>query len=137
MLRFQTNVIMLSKEEVSDVISYCQEHGCTYKERLHELGIPEWKFYDSKYKYAIQERKDSVKGQFLQLKTGSDGSLAPFPSFDSPKTGRKADNSRTSTAAASMVSIELQTPTGTMMRIQGDMTPEHLAAIIQSSSRHV
>lgn len=128
---------MLSKEEVSDVISYCQEHGCTYKERLHELGIPEWKFYDSKYKYAIQERKNSVKGQFLQLKTGSDGSLAPFPSFDSPKTGRKADGSRTSTAAASMVSIELQTPTGTMMRIQGDMAPEHLAAIIQSSSRHV
>ena len=78
---------MLSKEEVSDVISYCQEHGCTYKEHLHELGIHEWKFYDSKYKYAIQERKNSVKGQFLQLKTGSDGSLAPFPSFDSPKTG--------------------------------------------------
>lgn len=128
---------MLSKEEVSDVISYCQEHGCTYKERLRELGIPEWKFYDSKYKYAIQERKDSGKGRFLQLKPGSDGSLAPFPSFDSPKTGRKADRPGSSSAPASMLSVELQTSTGTMMRIQGDMTPEHLAAIIQSSSRHV
>ena len=137
MLRFQINVIMLSKEEVSDVISYCQEHGCTYKERLHELGIPEWKFYDSKYKYAIQERKDSGKGRFLQLKPGSDGSLAPFPSFDSPKIGRKADRPGSSSAPASMLSVELQTSTGTMMRIQGDMTPEHLAAIIQSSSRHV
>ena len=49
---------MLSKEEVADVISYCKEHGCSYKERLAELGIPEWKFYDSKYKYAIRERKE-------------------------------------------------------------------------------
>lgn len=128
---------MLSKEEVSDVISYCQEYGCTYKERLQELGIPEWKFYDSKYKYAIQERKDSGKGRFLQLKAGTDGSLATFPSFDSPKTGRKADRPGSSSAPASMLSVELQTSTGTMMRIQGDMTPEHLAAIIQSSSRHV
>ena len=97
----------------------------------------EWKFYDSKYKYAIQERKDSGKGRFLQLKPGSDGSLAPFPSFDSPKTGRKADRPGSSSAPASILSVELQTSTGTMMRIQGDMTPEHLAAIIQSSSRHV
>jgi len=128
---------MLSKEEISDVISYCQEHGCTYKDRLAELGIPEWKFYDSKYRYAIQERNDSNNGQFLQLKPGPDGRMSPLPSFDSPKTGRKSDKSKPSTAQAGMLSIELQTPTGTMMRIQGDMTPEHLAAIIQSSSRHV
>lgn len=79
---------MLSKEEVADVISYCKEHGCSYKERLAELGIPEWKFYDSKYKYAIRERKEFDKGRFLQLRTGSDGSMTPFPSFDSAKTGR-------------------------------------------------
>lgn len=82
---------MLSKEEVSDVILYCKEHGCTYKYRLGELGIPEWKFYDSKYKYALQERGDRARGQFLQLKSGADGSLTPFPSFDSAKTGRRAD----------------------------------------------
>ena len=76
---------MLSKEEVSDVILYCKEHGCTYKDRLGELGIPEWKFYDSKYKYALQERGDRARGQFLQLKSGADGSLTPFPSFDSPQ----------------------------------------------------
>ena len=87
----QNEKIMLSKEEVADVISYCKEHGCSYKERLAELGIPEWKFYDSKYKYAIRERKEFDKGRFLQLRTGSDGSMAPFPSFDSAKTGRKAD----------------------------------------------
>ncbi len=128
---------MLSKEEVADVISYCKEHGCSYKERLAELGIPEWKFYDSKYKYAIRERKEFDKGRFLQLRTGSDGSMTPLPSFDSSKTGRKADKAGRCTPQYSMLSIELQTDSGTMMRIQGEMTPEHLAAIIQSSSRHV
>ena len=128
---------MLSKEEVSDVILYCKEHGCTYKDRLGELGIPEWKFYDSKYKYALRERGDRARGQFLQLKSGADGSLTPFPSFDSPKTGRRADKSNRCPLPHGMLSIELQTATGTMMRIQGDMTPEHLAAIIQSSSRRV
>lgn len=128
---------MLSKEEVADVISYCKEHGCSYKDRLAELGIPEWKFYDSKYKYAIRERKEFDKGRFLQLRTGSDGSMTPFPSFDSAKTGRKADKAGRCTTQYSMLSIELQTDAGTMMRIQGEMTPDHLAAIIQSSSRHV
>ena len=128
---------MLSKEEVADVISYCKEHGCSYKERLAELGIPEWKFYDSKYKYAIRERKEFDKGRFLQLRTGSDGSMTPFASFDSAKTRRKADKASRCTPQYSMLSIELQTDAGTMMRIQGEMTPDHLAAIIQSSSRHV
>ncbi|MCQ2059383.1 MAG: hypothetical protein MJY71_06085 [Bacteroidaceae bacterium] len=57
---------MLSKEEISEVISYCQEHGCSYKDRLTELGIPEWKFYDSKYRYAFQERKIKESGQWLE-----------------------------------------------------------------------
>ena len=91
---FKINVIMLSKEEISEVISYCQEHGCSYKDRLTELGIAEWKFYDSKYRYAIQERKIKESGQFLQLKPSSDGSFVPFPSLDSPKTGRKEDKQK-------------------------------------------
>ena len=122
---------MLSKEEISEVISYCQEHGCSYKDRLTELGIPEWKFYDSKYRYAIQERKIKESGQFLQLKPSSDGSFVLFPSLDSPKTGRKEDKQKC--AQRSMLSIELQTSNGTMMRIQGDMSPEHLAAISYAS----
>ena len=128
---FKINVIMLSKEEISEVISYCQEHGCSYKDRLTELGIAEWKFYDSKYRYAIQERKIKESGQFLQLKPSSDGSFVPFPSLDSPKTGRKEDKQKC--AQRSMLSIELQTSNGTMMRIQGDMSPEHLAAISYAS----
>lgn len=43
---------MLSKEEVSDVLSYCQEHGCTYKDRLFK-ATEEW----------IKERKMKQKSE--------------------------------------------------------------------------
>ena len=74
---------------------------------------------------------DKESGQFLQLKPSSDGSFVPFPSLDSSKTGRKEDKQKF--AQRSMLSIELQTSNGTMMRIQGDMSPEHLAAISYAS----
>ena len=42
---------MMTREEVAEVITYCKENGISYKERLTELGIPIWKFYDSKAQY--------------------------------------------------------------------------------------
>ena len=69
----------MSKEEVAEIMTYCKEKGISYKSRLEELGIPAWKFFDSKSRYAK----------------------------DQPQK---------------MMSIELRTPNGTMMRIQGEMT---------------
>ena len=31
--------IMMSKEEVAEIMNYCKEKGVTYKARLEELGI--------------------------------------------------------------------------------------------------
>lgn len=42
---------MMTKEEVTAIVAYCDEHRKSYKSRLKELGLPEWKFYDSKRKY--------------------------------------------------------------------------------------
>ena len=42
----------MTQEEVASVIHYCKESGITYKTRLAELGIPEWRFYSSKTRYA-------------------------------------------------------------------------------------
>ena len=46
---------MMSKEEVAEIITYCKEKGISYKSRLAELGISEWKFFDSKARYARQQ----------------------------------------------------------------------------------
>ena len=51
---------MMTREEVAEIISYCQTNKITYKARLQELGLPAWKFYEAKAKYA-EEGKHPIK----------------------------------------------------------------------------
>lgn len=57
---------MMTKEEVAQVIAYCDENKISYKQRLSELGINPWNFYDAKRKYAPKEGGENT-GEFLQL----------------------------------------------------------------------
>lgn len=120
----------MTREEVAEIMSYCQEHSVSYKSRLAELGIPGWKFFDSKARYAKdQTESQSADGEFLQLSAG--GAFVPMPSFAST-TGRKPKSKKSDTQAQ-MMSIELKTPGGTLMRIQGEFDASFLRAIIQGS----
>lgn len=124
---------MMSKEEVAEIMTYCKEKGISYKSRLEELGIPAWKFFDSKSRYAKEQSESpSSNGEFLQLTSG--GAFVPMPSF-AATTGRGF--SKKKEQPQKMMSIELRTPNGTMMRIQGEMTLQYIQAIIQASSGRV
>lgn len=124
---------MMSKEEVAEIITYCREKGISYKSRLEELGIPGWKFFDSKSHYAKEQAESPASGgEFLQLTTG--GAFVPMPSF-SATTGRGF--SKKKDQPQKMMSIEIRTPNGTMMRIQGEMTLQYVQGIIQASSGRV
>ena len=110
----------MTREEVAEVITFCKKNDISYKARLAELGIPAWKFYDSKSRYALEQESSEAKGEFLQLYDG--GSSVPMPSF-AAMSGRKAKG-RKEASASQMLSIELRTPNCTMMRIQGEIGPE-------------
>lgn len=43
---------MMTKEEVASIVKYCNDNGVSYKARLSELGVPEWKFFEGKRRYA-------------------------------------------------------------------------------------
>ena len=103
----------MTKEEVAQVIAYW------------------WSFYDAKRKYAPKE-DDENAGEFLQLVPG--GSVLPNPIKPSRSRSSKQKDSAHGTVA---VSIELRTPTGTMMRISGNLTGRELKDIIIASSAHV
>ena len=45
----------MTREEVEEVITYCKKNDISYKARSAELGIPAWKFYDSKFRYALEQ----------------------------------------------------------------------------------
>ena len=122
---------MMTKEEVAQVIAYCDENKISYKQRLSALGISPWNFYDAMRKYAPKEEGDNA-GEFLQLIPGR--SFLPNPIKPSRSRSSKQKGSAQRAVA---VSIELRTPTGTMMRIIGNMTGRELKEIIIASSTHV
>lgn len=122
---------MMTKEEVAQVIAYCDENKISYKQRLSDLGIAPWTFYDAKRKYAPKEEGDNA-GEFLQLVP--EGSFLPNPIKPSRSRSSKQKDSSQGAVA---VSIELRTPTGTMMRISGNLTGRELKDIIIASSTHV
>lgn len=122
----------MTQEEVASVMLYCKERGITYKARLSELGIPEWRFYSSKGRYARAQSGD-VAGEFIQLTGG--GPLVPTPSFSGRNTPQR--KTRKQVNPLREMSVELRTPTGTLIHIRGEMSESDLTAIIQASSGHV
>ena len=123
----------MTKEEVASIVKYCNDNGVSYKARLSELGVPEWKFFENKRRYAKEQASSALPaGEFLQLTAGGD--FVPMPSF-AAKTGRWL--SKKNVQAPKMISVELRTPNGTMMRIQGELDKEYLQSIIQASSVRV
>ena len=101
---------MMTKEEVAQVIAYCDENKISYRQRLSELGISPWSFYDAKRMYGPKEEGDNA-GEFLQLIPG--GSFLPNPIKPSRSRSSKQKESAQETVA---VSIDLRKPTGTMLR---------------------
>ena len=122
---------MLTRKEIAEIVQYCKENGVTYKSRLKEIGISEWRFYESKRRYAEAQASERESGEFLQLVRGNN-------SFPEPVlTNRKAGKSRKSGYESIAMSIEMRTQTGAVLRIQGNLDATMIQAIIQASSSHV
>ena len=122
---------MMTKEEVAQVITYCEENKISYKQRLAEMGVTPWSFYDAKRKYAPKQEGDNA-GEFLQLMPGE--TFLPNPIKPARSKSGKQKNTEKGVIA---ISIELRTPTGTLMRISGDLTGRELRDIILASSTRV
>ncbi|WP_417573164.1 hypothetical protein [Phocaeicola sp.] len=116
---------MMTKEEVASIVLYCKEHNVSFKSRFEELGIVPWRFYEAKCRYG----KDKSNGL---LEIGSQGIFIPCPDLNH-HTKRPTD---CSTDSGNM-SIELQTSTGVIMRIQGCLDSAQLQSIILSATGHV
>lgn len=122
---------MLTRKEIAEIVQYCKEKGVSYKNRLKEIGIAEWRFYESKRRYAEAQASERESGEFLQLVRGND-------SFPEPVlTDRKTGKGRKSGQESIPMSIEMRTQTGAVLRIRGNLDAAMIQAIIQASSSHV
>jgi len=41
----------MTKEEVASIVLHCTEQKVSFKSRLEELGIAQWRFYEAKGRY--------------------------------------------------------------------------------------
>lgn len=119
---------MLSKEQVLDIIAYCDGHGVQRKVRLRELGISEWNFYKSRRQYLRQEKINAeAPGTFIQL--GSGGGFVPGTVTEME---RQVNPGRQNVGKGEDLTVECQTIRGGMVRINGKINAELLCALIKN-----
>lgn len=70
----------MTREEVAEIMTYCQEHTVSYKDRLAELGIAPWRFYDAKSRYAKTTSTSRILRRRV-LATGSWWDICSSASF--------------------------------------------------------
>ena len=122
----------MTREEILSIEEYCAEHKVSHRKRLEELNIPFWHFYKAKKKYRKDAEQGSQSGEFIQLSSGKYVPQTMPPARTSGSSGKackpKAEKSE------SYLTIELQTRTGTAIRIQGVITPAHLRELIAAGN---
>lgn len=119
---------MLSKEEVLEIISYCDTHGVQRKARLRELGITEWNFYKSRRQYMRQEKANpATNGSFIQL--GTEGTFVPATVTEME---RQVNPRQHNGARAEDLTVECRTSRGGMVRLQGKLNAELLSALVMN-----
>lgn len=117
----------MTKEEIAAIVLYCKQQNVSFKSRLEELGIPQWRFYGAKRKY-VQNNSNEL------LEIGKEGAFIACPDLQRKNFKVKEDSSLMSDGS---MSVELQTTSGLIMRIQGNLTPNQIQAIILSAKANV
>ena len=120
---------MLSKEEVLEIISYCDSHKITRSDRLQELGISHWNFYKSRRHHLKAEKScpQDITGSFIQLKSSGEYVPSSVTAMEqSINPGRKLHTQ------SEVTTIECQPSRGGMVRISGKMSAELITALVKS-----
>ena len=122
----------MTREEILYIEEYCAEHKVSHRKRLEELNIPFWHFYKAKKKYRKDDEQDANIGEFIQLSSGRFVPQTMPPARTSGRSGKACKS--VDEKSESYLTIELQTRTGTAIRIQGVITPAHLRELIAAGN---
>lgn len=127
---------MLTREEVLEILNYCAEHKMSQQKRLEELGITKNVFYWYKRKYQKEDEcsASESKGEFIQLPTS--GKFVPSAMPPVKTSGIAAARSRSAKIAneGEVLRIELRTPSGLAMCIEGKVTAALLHELVAAGN---
>jgi len=118
---------MITREKVLEIQNYCFKNNVSIKDRIKELGITSWAYYQSKGRYT---REDEESGEFVRISDGK--AMSKQFTGDRPVPPPAED-----VANQCYITVEMRTPSGTEVRIQGMMSPEHLREAVSAGGGHV
>ena len=102
----------------------------TRKDRLKELGIKPWAFYEAKQVYLRDEKRDGAcaEGEFIQLTSGR---YVPASVTEAEMAANPGKRPR-ATESAQAIEIECRTVRGGMIRIRGPLSDLMLSTLLQN-----
>lgn len=125
---------MMTREEVAEVITYSAK-------RTTSLIKQGWRNLASRHGSSTAASPGMLSIRNLQKPRVSSGNCMPAAHLHLchllPHTSGRKAKGRREASSFQMLSIELRTPNGTMMRIQGEMCHDFIQSIIRASSGHV
>ena len=125
---------MMTREEVAEVITYSAK-------RTTSPIKQDWRNLASRHGSSTTASPGMLSSRNLQKPRVSSCNCMPAAHLHLchllPHTSDRKAKVRREASSSHMLSIELRTPNGTMMRIQGEMCQDFIQSIIRASSGHV
>lgn len=126
----QKVTVMLTREQILEIDTYCVEHQVSQQRYLDEHDIPRHQYYVWKRKYRQEDEHSAEPGAFVQLRPGGEFVSPMMP--PAKTSGKSKAKTGAVDSTESFLTVEIRTASGMMMRIQGSMTAAHLHEIISA-----
>ncbi len=126
----QKVTVMLTREQILEIDTYCVEHQVSQQRYLDEHDIPRHQYYVWKRKYRQEDEQSAEPGAFVQLRPGGEFVSPMMP--PAKTSGKSKAKTGAVDSTESFLTVEIRTASGMMMRIQGSMTAAHLHEIISA-----
>ena len=117
---------MMTREEIAAIDRECEDRHISQQNYLESHGIAKHQYYRWKRRYREEDEQSLVPAGFVPMTPGA------APAVPSPKSRSKQQKSRQD--QESFLTVEIRTPCGSAMRIQGNMTAAHLREIISAGN---
>ena len=118
--------LMMTREEIAAIDRECEEQHISQQEYLEKHGITRHQYYRWKRRYREEDARSLVPAGFVPMMPGADPAV--------PAQKSKGKQQKFQQEQESFLTVEIRTPCGSAMRIQGNMTAAHLREIISASN---
>ena len=129
---------MLTKDEIQNIDVHCRDNNISRAAYLREIGVSQNVYYSSRRRWfgdAVTEEACAIESENI---SSTNGGFVPIEFNRTPKAAiskrsRSQNKREQELAKGNTLLIEMRTPSGTELRIQGQINIKMLKEIIHAS----